>query len=137
MTENPKDLTLKHVNVIFAELVDKGYGKSITIDVTDHVLQDTINAWADENGITPKFKDYTDKKTGKVTTQYQLKFSKYTQVAGKNGETEQQLGYGAVVNLRARAFEYDNKFGKGISASLAGVYIIEPAKNNTMADLAE
>ena len=137
MTVNPKDLTLKHVDVIFAELVDKGYGKSITIDVTDQILQDTIKAWADENGITPKFKDYTDKKTSKVTKQYQIKFSKYTQVAGKNGETEQQLGYGAVVNLRARAFEYDNKFGKGISASLAGVYIIEPAKNNTMADLAE
>ena len=54
-----------------------------------------------------------------------------------NSLGEKELGYGAVVNLQARAFEYKNKFGEGISASLDGVFILEPAKNNVMANIAE
>lgn len=137
METNPKELTLKHVNVLFAELVDKGYGRNITIDVTAPAILNAITTWSNANGIKLKVKDYTDKKTGKVTKQYQLKLTDFTQVEGKNGETEQALGYGAVVNLVARAFDYDNKFGKGKSASLSAIFIVEPAKNNTMAKIAE
>ena len=137
METNSKELVLKHVNIIFAELKDKGYGRSITIDVTDQSMLDTISTWADANGITLNIKDYTDKKTGKVTKQYQLKITEYTQIDGKNGESESSLGYGAVVNIVARAFDYDNKFGKGTSASLSGIFIVEPAKNNTMSKIAE
>lgn len=138
MEENTKLIVLKGVNVIFSELTDKGYGRSITIDATKPEIQKQITDWVKANNInggTPKFKDYTDKE-GKTTKQYSFKLSEYTQIAGKELD-EKSLGYGAVINLQARAFEYENKFGKGISASLDGIFIIEPCKNTVMANIAE
>lgn len=138
MEENTKLIVLKGVNVIFSELTDKGYGRSITIDATKPEIQKQITDWVKANNInggTPKFKDYTDKE-GKTTKQYAFKLSEYTQIAGKDLD-EKSLGYGAVINLQARAFEYENKFGKGISASLDGIFIIEPCKNTVMANIAE
>lgn len=138
MEENTKLIVLKSVNVIFSELTDKGYGRSITIDATKPEIQKQITDWVKANNInggTPKFKDYTDKE-GKTTKQYSFKLSEYTQIAGKDLD-EKSLGYGAVINLQARAFEYENKFGKGISASLDGIFIIEPCKNTVMANIAE
>ena len=138
MEENTKLIVLKGVNVIFSELKDKGYGRSITIDATKPEIQKQITDWVKANNInggTPKFKDYTDKE-GKTTKQYTFKLSEYTQIAGKDLD-EKSLGYGAVINLQARAFEYENKFGKGISASLDGIFIIEPYKNTVMANIAE
>ena len=138
MEENTKLIVLKGVNVIFSELTDKGYGRSITIDATKPEIQKQITDWVKANNInggTPKFKDYTDKE-GKTTKQYSFKLSEYTQIAGKDLD-EKSLGYGAVINLQARAFEYENKFGKGISASLDGIFIIEPYKNTVMANIAE
>lgn len=138
MEENTKLIVLKGVNVIFSELTDKGYGRSITIDASKPEIQKQITDWVKANNInggTPKFKDYTDKE-GKITKQYSFKLSEYTQIAGKDLD-EKSLGYGAVINLQARAFEYDNKFGKGISASLDGIFIIEPCKNTVMANIAE
>lgn len=133
------ELILTHVNVIFAELKDKGFGRSITIDATAPAVKDAITKWVAANNInggTPKFKNYTDK-DGKTTVQYQLRISEYTEVEGKNGEDENDLGYGAIVNLKARPFTYDNKFGKGVSASLRAVFIVEPRKNNVMDGIAE
>lgn len=138
MEENTKLIVLKGVNVIFSELTDKGYGRSITIDATKPEIQKQITDWVKANNInggTPKFKDYTDKE-GKTTKQYSFKLSEYTQIAGKDLD-EKSLGYGAVINLQARAFEYENKFGKGISASLDGIFIIEPCKNTVMVNIAE
>lgn len=138
MEENTKLIVLKGVNVIFSELTDKGYGRSITIDATKPEIQKQITDWVKANNInggTPKFKDYTDKE-GKTTKQYSFKLSEYTQIAGKDLD-EKSLGYGAVINLQARAFEYENKFGKGISASLDGIFITEPCKNTVMANIAE
>lgn len=138
MEENTKLIVLKGVNVIFSELTDKGYGRSITIDATKPEIQKQITDWVKANNInggTPKFKDYTDKE-GKTTKQYSFKLSEYTQIAGKDLD-EKSLGYGAVINLQARAFEYENKFGKGISASLDGIFIMEPCKNTVMANIAE
>lgn len=138
MEENTKLIVLKGVNVIFSELTDKGYGRSITIDATKPEIQKQITDWVKANNInggTPKFKDYTDKE-GKTTKQYAFKLSEYAQIAGKDLD-EKSLGYGAVINLQARAFEYENKFGKGISASLDGIFIIEPCKNTVMANIAE
>lgn len=134
-----QELVLTHVNVIFAELKDKGFGRSITIDATEPSVKQAITDWVAANNInggTPKFKDYTGK-DGKTVTQYQLRFSEFTEVDGKNGENELELGYGAVVNLKARPFTYDNKFGKGISASLRAVFIVTPRKNNTFDGISE
>lgn len=132
-------ITLKHVKVIFSELHDAGYGRSITIDATDPKIQEQIKAWVKANKINggvAKFKEYTDK-DGKTTIQYTFKLSEYTKFDGKDGLADDALGYNATINLIARAFEYDNKFGKGISASLAAVYIVEGAPNNTMAEIVE
>ena len=135
-----KIIILTHVNVIFSELVDKGFGRSITIDATDKEVQKSITEWVKANNINggaPKFKEYTNEKDGKTTIQYNFKLSDYTQINGKDGLGEKELGYGAVVNLQARAYEYENKFGKGISSSLDGIFVVEPTKNTVMANIAE
>ena len=132
-----KELILKHVKVIFAELEDKGFGRNLTIDATEPEIQKQISEWVKTNKINggvAKFKDYTNK-DGITTKQYNFKFSDYTDIAGKEEATD--LGYGAVVNILAKAYEYDNKFGKGISASLASVYVVEPKINSNMDKIAE
>ena len=129
-----ENLTLKHVKVIFADLEDRGYGRSITIDVTDPELKDLIEDWCKATGVNggkANIKEYTNKDSGEVTLQYNFKLSKFTEIEYKEGIAE-RLGYGAVINLTARAFEYDNKFGKGISASLASVFVVEPAVSSKM-----
>ena len=137
--DDKTELILTHAKVLFTELKDKGFGRNITIDATDPATKSTIEQWVKDNNINggkAKFKDYTNKE-GVTTTQYQLRLSDYTIIDGKNGETETDLGYGAIINLKARAFEYDNKFGKGISANLKAIYIVEPRKNNAMDGLTE
>lgn len=131
-----KELTLKHAKVIFSELTDKGFGRSITIDATDPEMQAAIEKWSTEKGIKPKFKDYTAK-DGKVTKQYTIKLSEYTQIDGKDGLGEKQLGYGAVVNVMVRAFEYKNKFGTGKSCSASGIFVVEPMVDTIMSKIAE
>lgn len=142
--EDKKIIVLKGVSIVFSELKDKGYGRSITIDATDENIQKQINEWVKANNIKggeAKYKEYTSEKDGKTTVQYSFKLSEYTQISGKteDGVTygEKELGYGAIVNLQARAFEYENKFGKGISASLDGIFVTKPAANNVMSNIAE
>lgn len=133
------ELVLTHVNIIFTELKDKGFGRNITIDVTDPTVKAKIEKWAADNNINggkAKIKTYTAK-DGKVTLQYQVRLSEFTEIEGKNGYSEKDLGYGAVVNLCVRPFTYDNKFGKGVSASLRAIYIVEPRKNTVMDKIAE
>lgn len=140
MNDNTKELTLKHATVIFAELKDKGFGRNITIDATDPATKKAIEEWVKANNINggeAKIKEYTNKE-GKTTLQYQFKLSEYTKIQGKDEKWGvAELGWGAVVNLTARAYKYENKFGEGISASLAGIFIVEPATDNTMSKLAE
>lgn len=140
MENNQKEITIKHATIIFAELKDKGFGRNITIDATDPTIKKMIEEWVALNNIgdgKAKIKEYTNK-DGKTTLQYQFKLSEYTKIQGKDEKWGvAELGYGAVVNLTARAYEYENKFGKGISASLAGIFIVEPATDNTMSKLAE
>lgn len=128
-----ENLTLKHVKVIFADLEDRGYGRSITIDITDKDTKKLVSDWCEYTGVNggkANIKEYKDK-DGNVTLQYNFKLSKFTEIEYKEGIAE-RLGYGAVINLTARAFEYDNKFGKGISASLASVFVVEPAVSSKM-----
>ena len=128
-----ENLTLKHVKVIFADLEDRGYGRSITIDVTDKDVKKQVEDWCEYTGVNggkANIKEYKNK-DGSVTLQYNFKLSKFTEIEYKGGIAE-RLGFGAVINLTARAFEYDNKFGKGISASLATVFVVEPAVSSKM-----
>lgn len=139
--ENDKILVLKHVSVIFSELDDKGFGRNIVINADEPEVQEAIKAWVAKNNINggeAKFKDYTNK-DGLTTKQYTFKLSEYTEIKYKSADVEDKggLGYGSLINLQARAYEYDNKFGKGVSASLDAIFVIEPAKNNAMSNIAE
>ena len=136
MKDNSK-IKLEHVSVVFSSLEDEGFGRSLSIDVTDKELQNKITSWVKENNIgktTPgvvKFKEYEGK------FQYAFKISDYTQFAGKDGLTKENLGFGAKISLVAQSFAYDNKFGKAVSANLSAVLIEERAKTSADADMAE
>ena len=131
-------LTLENVEVVFANLVDEGFGKSITVNATEDEVKKKITDWVKTNKIgkgdkagTPNFKDYEGKQ------QYAFKINDYTQFGGINGLTKDNLGFGATVSLTAKAFAYDNKFGKGTSGALSAVVVKERAKTGADADLAE
>ena len=137
--ENNKTLQLFDIQVIFADLEDRGFGRNIVIDATDEKVQKAITEWVKENNINggeAKFKDYTDKE-GKTTKQYTFKLSQYTEFGGADNLNEKAIGFGAVVNLLASAYEYDNKFGKGVSASLRAVYVKEGQVKSALSSIAQ
>ena len=132
-----KEIVLKNVKVVFADLEDRGYGRNIVIDVTDINLREYITAWVKENNINggePKFKPYTTK-DGEETYQYTFKLSNYTMFDGDNNLNEKSLGYGAIINLSASAYDYNNKFGSGTSASLRAVYIKQGAVKSALSKI--
>lgn len=132
-----KELIVKHAQILFTELEDKGFGRNITIDVTDDAIRKQIEEWASELGITLKMRDYT-RKDGTVTKQCQIKLSKFVTIGGKEDSyNETNLGFGAVVNLILVSYEYDNKFGKGKTACVSTIYIIEPKHNTKLDSIAE
>lgn len=137
MEDTQKSIQLFNVKVIFADLEDRGFGRNIVIDATDQATQDAISMWVKENNINggvARFKDYTTK-DGEATKQYTFKLSQYTEFSGKDNLNEKSLGYGAIINLYAQAYDYDNKFGKGTSASLRAVYVMEGAIKSAMSDI--
>lgn len=131
-------LILRGATVVFANLADEGFGRSITLDATDKEVNKAITNWVKVNNIgkgdkagRPNFKEYEGK------TQYAFKISDYTRFAGLNGLSEKDLGFGATVSLVANAFIYDNKFGTGVSGSLSAVVIEKRASTSADADLEE
>ena len=131
-------IRLDDVEVVFANLDDTGYGKSITIAATDAEVVRSITEWVAENNIgkgdkagVPNFKDYEGKK------QYAFKINDYTLFAGENGLSKNNLGFGARVTLIAKAFEWSNKFGSGISSSLTAVLVKKGANSASDGDMAE
>lgn len=133
-------ITLKDVKVIFANIKDEGFGRSITIDATDKEVQKKIEDWVKENKIGKKnpgevnFKEYQPDEGDKVI-QYAFKINDYTKFIGLNGLTIDDLGYGAEVSLTAQSFSYDNKFGKGTSASLTAVLINKAVRTSADDDI--
>jgi len=129
-------LTLRDVPVVFANLEDEGFGKSITIDVSDATVKKSITDWVKTNNIgkgdkagKPNFKEYEGKE------QYSFKINDYTRFAGVNGLSEKDLGFGARISLIANAFSYDNKFGKGTSGSLSAVVVEKRVSTSADDDL--
>ncbi len=135
-------IKLSNVKVIFANLKDEGFGKSLTIDATNPETQEAIKTWVRDNMIgksTPgevKFKEYQPE-GGDKTIQYAFKINDYTKFIGLNGLTIDDLGYGAEVSLMAQSFSYDNKFGKGTSASLTAVLIMKAVRTSADDDIEE
>lgn len=139
MEESNKTIQLFDVKVIFADLEDRGFGRNIVIDATDQATQDAISIWVKDNNINggkAHFKDYTTK-DGEETKQYTFKLSDYTQFGGDNNLDEKSIGYGATINLLAKAYDYDNKFGKGTSASLRAVYVKEGAVKSALSEISK
>ncbi len=139
MEDKTKQIQLFDVKVIFADLEDRGFGRNLVIDATDEGIQGVISKWVKDNNINggvAKFKDYTTK-DGVDTKQYTFKLSDYTQFGGVNNLDEKALGYGAIINLMASAYDYDNKFGKGTSASLRAVYVKEGATKSALSEISK
>lgn len=139
MEESTKTIQLFDVKVIFADLEDRGFGRNIVIDATDDATRTAIEIWVKDNNINggkAHFKDYTTK-DGVETKQYTFKLSQYTQFGGANNLDEKSLGYGAIINLLASAYDYDNKFGKGTSASLRAVYVKEGAAKSALNEISK
>lgn len=144
--DDKKKLKLKDVKVVFYNPEDEGFGRSITIDATDSKVKEQITNWVKENNIgkdepgVPKFKEYTNEKTGETTTQFAFKLNDYTKYAGINGLSQENLGYGAIVDLIANSFEYSNKFTGGktrTGQSVSAIVIKSGASSGGDADLAE
>jgi hypothetical protein len=130
---------IKGAKIVFADLTDKGYGKNIVIDVSDIDLQEQIAKFYEDAKIgdgKPKFKDYTNK-DGVTTKQFTLKLSDFTDIEGKDGLGADDLRYGAKVNVLVRTYDWDNKFGKGTSARVQSIFVVEGGVKTNMAKIAE
>ncbi len=141
----PSKIALQNLKVIFFNLEDEGFGFNVTVDVTDQAIQDKISEWCETNQIgkendankgKPKFKDYTNEKTGITTKQFSFKYNDMTKFAGLNGLKREDIGFGAVIDVVANAFTIDNKFGKGVGQSLSAVLVKEPGKTGADSDMA-
>ena len=136
-------IKLNSVKVVFANMKDEGFGRSITIDATNPETQKTIEEWVKDNNIgkadnagKANFKEY-EPEVGDKVIQYSFKINDYTKIVGVNGLVSDDLGYGAVVSIMAQAFQYDNKFGKGTSASLTAVLITASVRTSSDDDVDE
>ena len=138
-------IKLKDVRVIFWNPEDNGFGTSITIDCTNPEVEKQIVAWVKENNIgkdnpgVANIKEYTPE-DGDTTKQFQFRTNDHTQIAGINGLSEDNLGYGAVVDLIAAAFTYNNKFTGGqdrVGQSVSAIVVKQGSGNGAGADLAE
>lgn len=141
----PSKILLNDLKVIFFNLEDEGFGLSITVDATNQSVQDKISKWYEENNIgkenasdkgKPKFKEYKNEKTGEVTKQFAFKYNEHTKFAGLNGLTKENVGFGAIIDIVANAFTFDNKFGKGVGQSLSAVLVKEAGKTGADSDMA-
>ena len=139
--KQPK-LKLKNVEVVFANLEDEGFGRSLTIKVTSE-NEKAINEFFRVNQIgneksraigEPNYKEYEG------TKQLSIRLNDNTRFAGLNGLGLHDLGYGSRIDCIINAFEYNNKFTRGetyVGASLSAVLILSGRKTGADADLNE
>ena len=140
---NTAQSKIKVVNaeVIFANLVDEGFGTSITIKLTPEIEEQVKEFWkanniGNEKTVIgePNIKEYEG------TRQLALKINEHTKFAGIKGLTTDNLGFGARINFFLNAFEYTNKFTKGktyVGASISAVVILEGRRTGADADLSD
>ena len=140
---NTAQSKIKVVNaeVIFANLVDEGFGTSITIKLTPEIEEQVKEFWkanniGNEKTVIgePNIKEYEG------TRQLSLKINDHTKFAGIKGLTTDNLGFGARINFFLNSFEYKNKFTKGktyIGASISAVVILEGKRTGADADLSD
>lgn len=138
-------LKLTNVKVVFFNPEDEGFGTSITIDCTNAEIKQKIIDWVKDNNIgkdnpgVANIKEYTPE-GGDTTYQYAFRINEHTKYAGLNGLGKDDIGYGAVVDLIANAFSYNNKFTGGkdrVGQSVSAIVVRSGATTGGEADLQE
>lgn len=146
--QDPKKIKLTDAKVVFytgpEDEKAEEFGTSITIALTP-AQKSQIEAFCKENNVGKKndpsrgianIKQYTNEETGETTDQYTIKFNDHTQFAGLNGLGQNDLGYGAIVNVIANCYDY-TKFGGGTAVSASAIVVKQGASSNNAADLEE
>lgn len=145
MAEEITKLKLKNVKVVFFNPEDEGFGTSITIDVTSEDVRKQIAEWVKVNNIgkdnpgVANFKEYTPE-GGDKTYQFAFKINEFTRYAGVNGMGKDDIGYGAMIDIIANAYTYNNKFTGGkdrVGQSASAIVVRSGASSGGDADLAE
>lgn len=149
MQENNRKIKLTDCKVVFytgpEDEKAAEFGTSVTIDVTDQVKRNAIEAFCKANNVgkksdpkrgTANIKEYTNEKTGETTYQFTIKFNEKTKFGGLNGLSQKDLGYGSKINLIASAYDY-TKFGGGTAMSANAIIVLSGGNNNNDADLEE
>lgn len=146
--QDPKKLKLTGAKVIFhtgpEDEKAKEFGTSITIELTpdmkkaleDFAKENDLGKNGDPNKGKANIKQYTNDETGVTTDQFTVKYNEHTQIAGINGLSEKDLGYGATINLIANAYEY-KKFGGGVALSASAIIVTKGSASSSDADMAE
>lgn len=145
---DPAKLKLNGAKVVFytgpEDEKAKDFGTSVTIAldpeskkiVEEFYKTNNVGKNGDPNKGKANIKEYTNEDTGVTTEQLTIKFNEHTQFAGLNGLGQNDLGYGATINLIAKAYEY-KKFGGGIAVSASAIVVTKGAASNNDSDLAE
>lgn len=145
MAEEITKLKLKNVKVVFFNPEDEGFGTSITIDATAEDVRKQIAEWVKVNNIgkdnpgVANFKEYTPE-GGDKTYQFAFKINEFTRYAGVNGMGKDDIGYGAMIDIIANAYTYNNKFTGGkdrVGQSASAIVVRSGASSGGDADLAE
>lgn len=146
--QDPKKLKLTGAKIIFhtgpEDEKATEYGTSITIEldaekkkaIEDFVKENNIGKNGDPKKGVANIKQYTNEETGVTTDQFTIKYNEHTQIAGTNGLSAKDLGYGAVINLIANAYEY-KKFGGGTAMSASAIIVTKGSASSSDADLEE
>lgn len=140
--ENPKKLKLSNCKVLFYNAPGsedaKKYGQTFTINLNEEQQKYINEFWktnnvgkaSDPNRGTPRIKQYTNEKTGETTHQLTLKYTNKTQWAGKDGLSQDDMGYGAVINLIGNAYDYFD-YGSGTAIGISAVVLTKGASKGT------
>ena len=146
--QDPKKIKLTGAKVVFytgpEDEKAKEFGTSITIALTpeqkkqieEFCKTNNVGKNGDANRGVANIKQYTNEDTGDTTDQYTLKFNEHTKFAGLNGLSQNNLGYGAEVNVVANAYDY-TKFGGGTAVSASAIVVTKGAASSNDADLEE
>lgn len=145
---DPAKLKINNAKVVFytgpEDEKAAEFGTSVTIaldaetkkQVEEFCKTNNVGKNGDPNKGKANIKQYTNEETGVTTDQFSIKFNEHTQFAGLNGLTQDDLGYGATINLIAKAYEY-KKFGGGVAISASAIVVTKGAASNNDGDLAE
>lgn len=146
--QDPKKIKINNAKVIFhtgpEDEKAKEFGTSITIELTpdskksleDFAKENNLGKNGDPNKGKANIKQYTNEETGVTTDQFSVKYNEHTQIAGINGLSAKDLGYGATVSLIANAYEY-KKFGGGVAMSASAIVVTKGSASSADADMSE